>query len=264
MIAWLLASGCGILALVTTFGWVRSHRRLQASVSEAEQLRTMVKKRVERPNVFGHEVRTPLTLIRGAAELLAEETPGPLTERQHEFVHTISSNAQQVIALAEDLLTEAKIESQLFDLHLEHIDLKPLVRQAVREARRIHFADIRFDEQSGSISVMGDSALLMQALRNLVANACRHSGDNTLVRVSATTSEGQAIVSVSDSGGGMSSSERDTLFDPFVVGGSERAGTGLGMMITKRIVSQHGGHMVVDTVAGHGTTILFTIPTNRG
>lgn len=142
MIAWTLAAVGGVLSLIAAYGWAHTRRRLKAGIEEAERLRNMVKERVERPNVFSHEVRTPLTLIKGAAELLAEETPGPLTARQREFVHTISSNAQQVIALAENLLTEAKIDSQLFEVHLEHVDLRPLVRQAVREARRIHLADI--------------------------------------------------------------------------------------------------------------------------
>lgn len=263
MIAWILVAVVGALAVVAAWGWFRAERRVKAGLEEAERLRNMVKERVERPNVFSHEVRTPLTLIRGAAELLAEETPGPLTERQREFVHTISSNAQQVIALAENLLTEAKIDSQLFDLHLEHIDLRPLVRQAVREARRIHLADIRFDEHNRPLLVLGDSGLLVQALRNLVTNACTHSGEHAIVRVATTESEGRAIITVSDMCDGMTQGQRESLFDPFVVGESSRAGTGLGMMITQRIVAQHNGNLAVDTVPGHGTTILLTIPTNR-
>lgn len=251
------------VALVAAFGWLAARRRLAAARAEAEQLRAMVKKRVERPNVFSHEVRTPLTLIKGAAELLAEETPGALNDRQREFVRTITVNAQQVIGLAEDLLTEAKIEAQLFELRLELLDLRPLVRQAVRDARRMHRAGIQFDERGGPIMVLGDRALLTQALRNLVTNACRHGGDDALVRVAASVAEDSGVIAVSDDGAGISDADRATLFEPFSVGSSQRPGTGLGMMITERIIAQHGGRLLVDTVEGHGTTIFFTIPIER-
>ena len=67
-------------------------------------------------------------------------------------------------------------------------------------------------------------------------------------------------MAVSDDGGGMSTEDRDLLFEPFSVGSSERPGTGLGMMITERIVSQHGGRLLVDSIPDRGTTILFTLP----
>lgn len=243
-------------------GWLATHRKLGASRAEAAQLREMVKKRVERPNVFSHEVRTPLTLIQGAAELLAEETPGPLNERQREFVQTIVINAQQVVGLAEDLLTEAKIEAQLFELRLERLDLRALVRATVRDARRIHLAAIRLDDRGGPIILNGDRTLLAQALWNLVNNACRHAGEAATVLVAVSSGEGQGIVAVSDDGGGMSAHERAGLFQPFSVG-TQQPGTGLGMMITERIITQHGGRLLVDTVEGRGTTIFFTVPIER-
>lgn len=264
-----LALGCAAAAVA----WRRTNRRLDAARAETEQLRAMVRKKVERPNVFSHEVRTPLTLIRGAAELLAEETPGPLTNRQREFVATISANAQHVISLAEDLLTEAKIDAQLFDLRLEQVDLRDLVRDTVRDARRLHHTSVRLDDADGPLSLLGDRALLTQALWNLVNNACRHAGPGSTVTVALASSEGEAILSVTDEGTGMSSAERDRLFEPFasaaptgrdadIPGGSPAApgGTGLGMTITERIIAQHGGRMLVDTVPGHGTTIFCTVP----
>lgn len=257
-----LAVGCALLTLAA----VRAERRLAAARAEADQLRAMVKKKVERPNVFSHEVRTPLTLIRGAAELLAEETPGPLNDRQREFVATIATNAQQVISLAEDLLTEAKIDAQLFELRLERVDLRDLARDTVRDARRLHHAHVRIDDAGGPLTLLGDRALLTQALWNLVNNACRHARPGTTVTVALASSEGEAIVSVTDEGSGMSAAERDALFEPFASarpadpGAAATGGTGLGMTITERIIAQHGGRVLVDTVPGHGTTVFFTVP----
>ncbi len=260
MTPWIVAGAFVACTVIAGIGWWLTRRRLAVARAEAEQLRTMVKKRVERPNVFSHEVRTPLALIRGAAELLAEQTPGPLNARQQEFVQTITVNAQQAIGLAEDFLTEAKIEAQLFELRLEPVDLKPLLREVVKDARRLYLADIRFAEEPGPMVVLGDRALLSQAARNLVTNACRHGAAEGAVRVSAVSSEGQAIVSVSDQGEGIPAEARATLFEPFT-GASH--GTGLGLMITERIIAQHGGRLLVDTVEGQGATMFFTIPLAR-
>lgn len=180
-----------IATLVIAVGWLGAvalhyRRRLSAAGAETEHLRSLVKQRVERPNVFSHEVRTPLTLIRGAAELLAEETSGPLTDRQREFVSTISANAQQVITLAQNMLTEARIDAQLFELSLQDFDLRKLVRDTVRDARRVHAAAIRLENGGVPLPVLADRALLSQAMWNLVNNSCRHAGDAASITVSAS------------------------------------------------------------------------------
>ncbi|MCA0295515.1 MAG: HAMP domain-containing histidine kinase [Actinobacteria bacterium] len=250
-----LAAGCVLLAV-----WLVTVRRELADArTETEHLRELVKKRVERPNVFSHEVRTPLTLIKGAAELLAEETPGPLTARQREFVDTIAGNADQVISLAQDLLTEARLDSPLFDLHLDRLDLRRLVRQTVRDARRVHPNPIRLDNAGAPLLLLADRALLGQALWNLLNNACRHAGTEATLTVSASRGEGQAVLAVSDDGAGMTPEERQGLFVPFA-GNAEMGGAGLGMMITERIIAQHDGHLLVDTIPGRGTTVFITLP----
>lgn len=257
---WLVVTGvAAVTAAGTGTALVLARRELAAARAEARQLREMVKKRVERPNAFSHEVRTPLTLIKGAAELLAEESPGPLTQMQREFVTTIAVNAQRVIDLAQDLLAKAKIDAQLFELHLESLDLRALARETVREARSIQVTPLRLDSSGPALVLRGDRKLLGQALWNLVNNACRHAQPGTTVTVSVSEAEGQAIVAVSDDGVGMSEDERADLFTPFVSSSGEQ-GTGLGMALTNEIVTQHGGKMLVDTIPERGTTVFITLP----
>lgn len=253
----------GALATVATglvVALARTARRLRASRAEAAQLRSMVKDRLERPNVFSHEVRTPLSLIGAAAELLEDESPGPLTEQQREFVTTIAANAHRIRGLADDMLVEAKIDSTLFELSLSRFDLRALVRRTVREVRRIHRTTIRLENQGAPLLVTADADLLRQALWNLVNNAASHAGDGVTITVEVTAGEGHAVVAVSDDGIGMSEQEQDTLFTPYATSHRGGSGTGLGMMITERIVRQHGGRLLVDSLSEHGTTIFFTIP----
>lgn len=254
MLAAVLATGCAVLVLAL----VRLRSLLAASRAETDQLRDMVRKRVERPNVFSHEVRTP-DPHQGGGGIAGRTDPGPLNERQREFVNTISVNAQQVIGLAQDLLVEARIESQLFDLKLETLDLRHLVRQTVRDTRRVHHTTIRLENTGAPLLLRGDRTLLGQAVWNLINNACRHAGEDVTVTVSVTRGEGQAIVAVGDDGSGMTTEQRQGLFRPFETG-AEQGGTGLGMMITERIIAQHGGRLLVDTLPRRGTTIFFTLP----
>lgn len=256
----LFAVTAALIAVGLAAAWWRERRRSSAARLEAEQAAALLASRLERPSVFSHEVRTPLALIKGAAELLAEQSPGPLNERQREFVTTITSNAEQVITMAENLLTEARLSSRLFVLEAEPLDLRPLVQDTVQALRRIHDVPLRLTGQGRPVLVDGDPGLLRQALVNVITNAVRHAGPDVTVTVEVSESEGQAVVAVSDDGTGMSEQERATLFAPFAVGSTHRPGTGLGMMITESIITEHGGRILVDTVDGHGTTIYVTLP----
>ncbi|WP_420176295.1 sensor histidine kinase [Luteococcus sp. OSA5] len=240
--------------------WLRERRALARMARSQARLAELVEQRVERPNVFGHEVRTPLALISGAAELLAEQSPGPLNERQLEFVNTIASNSRQVVAMAEDLLVEAQIEAEIFELRPEQVELRSLVRATVREVRRITATPLVLVDQGPPIQLWADPDLLRQALWNLVNNAVRHAGEPGRVTVEVSASEDEAILQVSDEGQGMGEEERGRLFEPYAVGQSRRPGTGLGMMITRQIVNRHGGRILVDSVPGQGTAILLALP----
>ncbi|GAA1391627.1 HAMP domain-containing sensor histidine kinase [Luteococcus peritonei] len=257
---WVLGWTALLLAGVLAGLWWRERRARQAAERQLEELELLVRQRLERPDVFGHEVRTPLALISGAAELLAEESPGPLNALQREFVQTIATNARQVVGMAEDLLVEARLASQLFEPHRVPVDLRVLVREAVREVRRINTTRIDLVSQGTPLVVDVDPDLMRQALWNLVNNAVRHAGPEVCVTVELTRGEGEAVVQVCDDGEGMSATEREQLFEAYVVGSSRRPGTGLGMMITQQIVGLHQGRILVDSAPGQGTAIFLALP----
>lgn len=248
--------------LVMTDLWIRARRSLLLIRRDNQQLRALVAHRMERPNVFSHEVRTPLALIQGSAELLNEETPGPLTERQREFVETILDNTAQMSALAENMLAEARVDAQLVELHRSQVEIRGLVRDAVNELRRLTHTPLEMQNSGRRITLAADANLLRQALWNLVNNAVRHAGEGAVVTVQVAESEGYVIICVSDDGTGMSQAEREQLFRPFTgdLTALESHGTGLGMMVTQRVIEAHGGRVLVDTLAGRGTSIFCTIP----
>ncbi|MBC7291553.1 MAG: HAMP domain-containing histidine kinase, partial [Actinotalea sp.] len=243
----LVAAATLLAGLVALVAWwaTRALRSLRDSRHEAERLRDLAKERAQRTSVLSHEIRTPLALVKGAGELLAEETPGPLNDRQRQFLATITQNVQQVIDMAEDLLVEARMEATLFDVHLTTTDLRVLVRQTVRELRRLHSVPILLDSRGAPLMVPVDRNLMRQAIWNLVNNAARHAGEGVSITVRLVGGDETVLLSVSDDGSGMTPQERAALFTPFATGSTRRPGAGLGMMITQRIVELHGGRMFV-------------------
>lgn len=260
----------GLLAMALTTvllgWWVRRLRiRLRTSTHEIARLHDLALRRADQVSVLSHEIRTPLALIKGSADLLAEETPGPLTTTQAKFVDTISGSADHVIALAEDLLAHARIEAGLFEVHLREVELRAYLRSVVRELRQVHHhRAIALDAPGPPTRVHLDPKLIQQLVSNLVGNALRHdaSADNAVV-VRGHTADGSVIIAISDQGRGMSEEERSRLFERFSSSAPVGEGTGLGLYISGHIAELHGGRILVDTIAQHGTTMLVTFPSGE-
>lgn len=208
--------------------------------------------------VLSHEIRTPLTLVKGAGELLAEETPGPLTAEQRYFVDTIVDNTSLVIGLAEGFLLEARVEGGELQLDRTAVDVRALVRETVLELRRIRRAELRLDSRGEPLVLELDRAMIRQVLWNLVNNAIRHAGPDAHVTVHVDATAEGATIAVADDGPGMDTEQRRDLFAAHTSG--HREWTGLGMGVIERIVTAHGGRIVVDTLVQRGTRILVVLP----
>jgi signal transduction histidine kinase len=248
----------GSVALVTWLAWREGSQR-----AEIARLRRLADARSDRVAALGHEIRTPLAMIKGAADLLLEGNPGPLTLQQHTFLETISQNCEHTIALAEDLLIQACIEAGLFKLRLEPVDMMALARQAVRAIRTLTASRgqfIRLDYPQVLDRIHADPRLITQVLTNLLQNASQHTSQGGHIYVTIADNDTGMAISVTDDGAGMSVEERQRLFQRFASGRPLGDGAGLGLVITKQIVELHGGQIMVDTSLGRGTTVLFTLP----
>ena len=242
---------------------VHAHRDLKRVLAEKEQLRQLHQDYIAGPAVLSHELRTPLTVVRGAAELLADGSAGPMNEMQLKFAKTIAENSNQVIEMAEDMLAEIRMESDLFNLRLKRVEMRELVRHNVAQLRRFHSAPIRLENHGAPIHIFVDPRLMGQAIANVINNAARHAGENVSILVSVQDSDEDVTIAVVDDGRGMTPEEKERLFIPFDTGGSLRPGTGLGMMLTQKILRLHGGTILVDTIASKGTTFYLTIPRSQ-
>lgn len=254
-----------VLAVAGAVGAVAlAARRTRLARAETERLRAQVAQHAAPRDALAHEIRTPLTLIRASAELLAEETPGNLNEVQRRFVATIVDNTEQAIGMAEDFLTQARLDHALFALHLETVELRRLVRNLVQEMRRTASTPMRLEEHGAPIRMVADRRLLRQAIANTVTNAVRHAGEHATITISVSNEEDTALITVADNGRGMTRAQREALFTPFRSQNSLEApvsrGVGLGMVVTKQILTLHGGSVLVDSLASRGTSVYLTLP----
>lgn len=245
----------GAVLAVCGFGLHRAFKRAAHSDSSSPITAT---------HVLSHEIRTPLSLIKGAAELLADESAGTLNADQRHFVETITDNSERVIAMAEDFLTDAKLDSPNFTLTYCQFDLRELLRDTARELREVNDVQIFLRDTGEPLILSADRVLMRHVAWNLINNAVRHAGTESCVEIRTYPTVEGAVVEIRDDGRGMTPTERSDLFTPFAHAGNPTtaagSGTGIGLGIVERIVRLHHGRIIVDTLTGKGTSIHVVTP----
>jgi two-component system, OmpR family, sensor kinase len=236
--------------------------RIESAVDERakseERLRTFVAD-------ASHELRTPVTTIRGYAELY---DMGGLSEPAEldDAMRRTKEEAQRMGRLVEDMLTLAKLDEER-PLELASVDLATLATDAANDARAVApDRSITIDAEPARVN--GDADRLRQVVANLVANALVHSPPTALIRLRTGAHDGMALFEVRDDGPGMAPevvarvTERFYRADPSRA--RSRGGSGLGMAIVDAVVTAHGGAIEIDSVAGDGTTVRVLLPSRLG
>ena len=232
-----------------------------------DKLRALDKAKSDFLSTVSHELRTPLTSIVGYIELLKDEDTGPLSPSQLRMLDVVDRNANRLRSLIEDLLTLSRIESGAFTSQKARIDLRRLVASAVdaikpaAEAASVTL-ETRCPEQPLVLEADGDQ--LDRVLMNLLSNAVKFTRGGGKVSVRADARDGDAVLSVSDTGIGIPAAEQEKLFQRFfrASNATDQAipGTGLGLTIVHTIVANHGGRTEVRSEEGRGTTITAWLP----
>ena len=215
---------------------------------------------------MSHELRTPLNAIIGFSQVLREGLFGEINEKQEEYLDDIVSSGHHLLSLINDVLDLSKVEAGQVELELAEFSLRDALERGVvtvREQAAASGVRLSLDLASEVDAVRGDERRLRQVVFNLLSNAVKFTPEGGSVVVGAGRVDGAVRVSVADTGPGIALEDQERIFEEFRqtdVGIKQREGTGLGLALSKRLVELHGGRIWVESVPGHGSRFVFTIP----
>jgi len=213
---------------------------------------------------IAHEFRTPLTSLRMAVHLCAEQIPGPLTEKQAELLHAAREDCDRLQSMVDDLLDLSRIEAGRAELYPLPTPIGVLANSAVEQFRGEAEAKgvaLQSHIAIPEAKVLADHERIGHVFANLISNALRHTERDGAVTLEASLSNGAVRFTVSDTGRGIPKEYFDRIFEKFfqVPDGGPK-GTGLGLYIAKEIVRGHGGEIGVESEVGKGSIFWFTLP----
>ncbi|MEM8694580.1 MAG: PAS-domain containing protein [Pseudomonadota bacterium] len=214
---------------------------------------------------ISYELRTPLTSIAGFAEMLDGGYAGDLPDQAREYVKSILDSVAALRVQIDEVLDLTQGEAEDLPMESAEVDLQLLCEEAAADARerataRGHEFAAEIDWSVGSLT--GDARRLRQSLDHLLRNAVRYTPEGGRILLHAEGTTGEARITVSDNGVGISEEDKARVFDRFHRGAGEQQSRalGLGLPLTKQFVEAHGGTLKLESEPGQGTFVTITLP----
>jgi signal transduction histidine kinase len=244
--------------------------RVDERTRELAQARNEAERANQAKSIFlsrmSHELRTPLNAVLGFAQLLSAQKTTSLTEEQSDFVQEILHAGHHLLELINDILDLARIESGRVKLNLEPVELSPLLRECIALVKPL--ADrrgIRIELADGPEGVaQADPLRLRQVVINLLSNAIKYNRPEGTVSLRVRRQEPRRVyIGITDSGRGIQAADLERLFQPFerLAAEHERIeGTGIGLVLSKRLTELMEGEIGVESEVDRGSTFWVTLP----
>ena len=231
--------------------------------SMASQLRQMEETKREFFATVSHELRSPLTSIRGAADLLRDGVPGPLTEKQERLMDIVAQSSERLLRLVNQILDMSRLRAGLVELDRKPLDFVWLLDRVVEELHpRAEEAGVTLAREclGWDFAYHGDEERLHQLVVNLGANAIRFTPRGGRVVVRLIDADAELELQVEDTGVGIPADALPHIFDAYRQAHRERGGTGLGLAIVRGIVDAHGGRVTAESQEGKGSRFTVLLP----
>ena len=216
---------------------------------------------IEIVSTVSHELRSPLTSVKGYTSLLLTRWERISDEQKREMLEQVKHDADRVHRLITELLDISRLETDRLVLRRQMVDLQPLIATVIEKVRFSYpdiEVDLRFDD--GFPEVYADPDKMEQVLTNLVENACKYASPQGM-RIEGQVHGDTASLAVSDAGEGIPTEDLPKVFTKFFrreLG--KPTGSGLGLWISRGLVEAHGGQLTATSAPGEGTTFSFTLP----
>ncbi|MFZ2493184.1 MAG: ATP-binding protein [Thermoanaerobaculia bacterium] len=220
-------------------------------------------------SIASHELRTPVTSIKGYTQLAKTLIKEGDLDTSEEYLDIALDQIDRMARLILELLDVSRIETGRLEIRREEIEWPQFVGEVVQRHRAaVSERSFHVNGPNGRRTVIGDRDRLEQVLGNLVENAVKYSPDGSDITIAVDDRGGQVVTSVTDRGIGIPADEMSQVFERFHrgrhVSSTNFGGLGLGLYITKQIVERHGGSIWVESREGSGTTFFFSLPAERG
>ncbi len=229
-----------------------------------EANKELLRKKDEFISIASHELKTPITSLKGALQILERKFPNN-EEMQvvHGFVKKAIKQVDKLVELIGDLLDVTKIQAGKLALRKTTFNLDELINECVDELQSSLQKYTLIIEGDKDVEIHADRNRLEQVIINLVSNAAKYSPDSEKVIIGITKTEEGVKIAVTDFGIGIAENKIPLLFDRFyrVNESSQKySGLGLGLYISSEIVKRHNGHINIESAEGKGSTFWFVIP----
>jgi len=218
-------------------------------------------------SMAAHELRAPMTSIKGYGDMLLLGLAGEYNERQKQFLDTIKANVDRVLEMVNEFSEISRLESGALKLDAKPLHIDNVISEVIVSLRPLIEAkeiNLTIEVPPDLPQVWGDRTRIIQILTNLVTNAYKYTPEGGQIAITTQWVDDTVQVNVADTGIGVAPQDQEKLFTRFFraddPGVRRVAGTGLGLSITKSIVEMHGGRIWVESQLGKGSTFSFTLP----
>jgi signal transduction histidine kinase len=219
---------------------------------------------------MSHELRTPLNAILGYSELILDNIYGEPSEKMRSVLERVQSNGRHLLGLINAVLDLSKIEAGQLTLSINDYSLKEVVQSvfvAVESLATTKRLALKVELPAALPPGRGDEQRITQVLLNLVGNAIKFTEAGEVV-IAASAENGAFTVAVRDTGPGIAVADQTRIFEEFQQADNSttrsKGGTGLGLAISKRFIEMHGGHILLDSELGRGSTFTISLPIHAG
>lgn len=235
--------------------------------SSNSQLKHLDEVKDEFMSMASHQLRTPLTSIKGYLSMVLEGDAGHISPQQRKLLEEAYKSSERMVGLIADFLNVSRLQTGKFVLDRTPFDFKDVVRQEVADLQLIantHDIKLRAKLGVGAFPVVADEQKLRQVIMNLIDNAIYYSPPKSTVVVNLERIKNQAALTVVDPGIGVPEAEQSRLFNKFFRAHNARKqrpdGTGVGLYLARRVVTAHGGGIIFSSKENRGSTFGFRIP----
>lgn len=234
------------------------------------QLRHLDVTKDEFLSMASHQLRTPLTSVKGYISMVLEGDAGKISDTQKQLLGEAFTSSERMVHLIHDFLNVSRLQTGKFMLEQHPFDLGKLVKEEVDSLRRTaesRSMKLKFVNKVGELMLNIDENKIRQVVMNFIDNALYYSNENTVITIGLEQKEDTIEFRVIDTGIGVPKSEQAQLFSKFYRASNARKqrpdGTGVGLFLAKKVVTSHGGDVLFESVEGKGSTFGFKLPIKK-